>query len=622
MIQLKLRINESNYLLEDIAAVKKYYPNIDDNTFMQLIQLDPTYKDGSNSVGKYGKWILNLFNKGNLSQEDFSDVTPLLNQFSTYRNRVPNKDLNSYKTLDDLESILADVVDDDSMLSDRQKLRFMKNVKAGRVKVSAEDDYDVPFEDDKFIVYVPNTHEASMKLGSGTKWCTAHENPDWYNKYTGNGGKLYIIRDKSSSNLYQYSDSTNDILNAEDDEFNWQSVFKKDKNFMAFMNKISSGFFPKDIPRVRGNTATCQAYDHLSEAQQKKAINIIIPDGTDEIYPSAFKNAHDIESVLIPNGVSVIGANAFSYCWHLGDNDGDGTVIIPSTVRYIGFGAFFACYGIGHISIPNGVESIEENTFSECMSLSEVNIPNSVVRICDSAFSSCYDLKAIMIPDSVAYMGKDVFYECDGLIVYTDNDYVIKYCADNNIQVMPTNKFRNESIVSHNRLRIFEDTCCITSKTSYMDSGLDDNGIYYFGKKPEKPMNWKDYKRKKVKLERIDSTMVKKLRESDEMMTTYLTVDSKSVPDSDGFMTDYTWYARIRCTADEWYKWLKSRSAYNTHTLGDIPDEYIDGYVFVFGDSDLYTPEDGEYDYECDSYEEATEWFEDYRGFEDDEEHY
>ena len=155
-----------------------------------------------------------------------------------------------------------------------------------------------------------------------------------------------------------------------------------------------------------------------------------------------------------------------------------------------------------------------------------------------------------------------------------------------------------------------------------MDSGLDDNGIYYFGKKPEKPMNWKDYKRKKVKLERIDSTMVKKLRESDEMMTTYLTVDSKSVPDSDGFMTDYTWYVRIRCTADEWYRWLKSRSGYNTHSLGDIPDEYIDGYVFVFGDSDLYAPEDGEYDFECESYEEADEWFDDYHGFEDDEEYY
>ena len=80
---LKIYINESNeFLNEDIEAVKKYYPNIDDNTFMQLIQLDPTYR-GNQSLGKYGKWLLNLYNKGNLPEESFADVTPLLNQFTT-----------------------------------------------------------------------------------------------------------------------------------------------------------------------------------------------------------------------------------------------------------------------------------------------------------------------------------------------------------------------------------------------------------------------------------------------------------------------------------------------------------------------------------------------------------
>lgn len=87
---MKLKIFENRYLLEDIAAVKKYYPSIDDATFMQLIALDPTYRDGSNSLGKYGKWILNLYNKGAISEEDFSEISPLLQQFTTYRNRIQN----------------------------------------------------------------------------------------------------------------------------------------------------------------------------------------------------------------------------------------------------------------------------------------------------------------------------------------------------------------------------------------------------------------------------------------------------------------------------------------------------------------------------------------------------
>lgn len=129
---IKLFINENFYLSEALEDIKKYYPNIDDTMFMQLINLDPTYR-GNDSAGKYGKWLLNLYNKGNLSEENFNEVPELLNQFTLYRNRIQNKDLNSYKTLDALSDILATVIDDDSMLTDRQRLRFLKNVKSGKI---------------------------------------------------------------------------------------------------------------------------------------------------------------------------------------------------------------------------------------------------------------------------------------------------------------------------------------------------------------------------------------------------------------------------------------------------------------------------------------------------------
>ena len=68
-------------------------------------------------------------------------------------------------------------------------------------------------------------------------------------------------------------------------------------------------------------------------------------------------------------------------------------------------------------------------------------------------------------------------------------------------------------------------------------------------------------------------------------------VDKKSVHDSDGFLTDYTFYHDI----------LNNR------------------YVMVFGDEDIYKPEDGYFDAEFDTYEEAREWFDNYTGFEDEE---
>lgn len=66
-------------------------------------------------------------------------------------------------------------------------------------------------------------------------------------------------------------------------------------------------------------------------------------------------------------------------------------------------------------------------------------------------------------------------------------------------------------------------------------------------------------------------------------------LDSKLVKDADGFFTDYTLY-------------------HNTVT---------DQYVAVFGDKDIYRPEDGEFDAEFDTAEEAFEWFDSYTGLYD-----
>lgn len=71
----------------------------------------------------------------------------------------------------------------------------------------------------------------------------------------------------------------------------------------------------------------------------------------------------------------------------------------------------------------------------------------------------------------------------------------------------------------------------------------------------------------------------------------YQLVDRKYVDDSDGFQTEYSWYKDS-----------------NGH------------HVFVFGDSDLYRPEDGEFDWEEDNDEVAKEWFDNYKGFEEEDE--
>ena len=74
----------------------------------------------------------------------------------------------------------------------------------------------------------------------------------------------------------------------------------------------------------------------------------------------------------------------------------------------------------------------------------------------------------------------------------------------------------------------------------------------------------------------------------------YTFVDSKVVSDSDGFLTEYTMYY----------------------------DTVEDRYVFVFGDSEIYSPYDENFDWECETKDEAIEWFDSYVGPGEDNDDY
>ena len=92
--------------------------------------------------------------------------------------------------------------------------------------------------------------------------------------------------------------------------------------------------------------------------------------GDEKIYTGAFHSLINVNSIVIPDGVKIIGK-----C------------------------AFYSCYAKS-ITIPNSVVKIEEQAFS-MTGLKNVIIPNSVTDIGEEAFAGCYSLESIHIPASV-----------------------------------------------------------------------------------------------------------------------------------------------------------------------------------------------------------------------------
>ena len=97
------------------------------------------------------------------------------------------KDINSYNidTLGYLTQAL-------SMISSKKEKEREAKKEAERV-----------FEDGDVIGIRAITHNASCYYGSGTRWCTAGQQPDYFNKYT-KDGKLYYFIDKSNRRQKKY----------------------------------------------------------------------------------------------------------------------------------------------------------------------------------------------------------------------------------------------------------------------------------------------------------------------------------------------------------------------------------------------------------------------------------
>ena len=109
------------------------------------------------------------------------------------------------------------------------------------------------------------------------------------------------------------------------------------------------------------------------------------------------KYPKDIESIQFPSSLKRIGWEAFYKFPRLK------RVVFPKGLESIGKEAFKKCDSLTELVFPEGSESlfIGDEAFCACPSLSKVYLPKSIKDVGNSAFSDCLQLKKVEMEKSV-----------------------------------------------------------------------------------------------------------------------------------------------------------------------------------------------------------------------------
>lgn len=136
---------------------------------------------------KYSDFILKQLDPNSQTfEEDVQTAVEIIKDFDKYQSNLEKKDINQYNNLWDLDLLL-------------------EPIKAKEKQRELEKQVDKIYEDDRFLVVMPKTHQASCKYGANTKWCTTSKSDDHFKRYTSGNQALYYIINKNKSTNKDYS---------------------------------------------------------------------------------------------------------------------------------------------------------------------------------------------------------------------------------------------------------------------------------------------------------------------------------------------------------------------------------------------------------------------------------
>ncbi len=120
-----------------------------------------------------------------------------------------------------------------------------------------------------------------------------------------------------------------------------------------------------------------------------------------------------IQTLVVEEGVTTIGAEAFSDCPNLTK------VVLPSSLTTIGNDAFADCTALEEITLPDSVTKLESGIFTRCTSLKKAKLSDSLTKLGEQLFYGCTSLTEVSLPTGLRVLSNQLFYGCTSLTQLT-----------------------------------------------------------------------------------------------------------------------------------------------------------------------------------------------------------
>ncbi|MBO7499600.1 MAG: leucine-rich repeat domain-containing protein [Bacteroidaceae bacterium] len=262
--------------------------------------------------------------------------------------------------------------------------------------------------------------------------------------------------------------------------------------------------------------------------------DLVLPDSVEhggvryavtEVSEEAFQSHLEIETITVPDGITIIGNKAFSLVPNViyhgiatgspwGANTVNGyeedslfysdnskthltasrhitSAVVPVTVRVIGTRAFYYKSSLTSVTLPEGLDTIGNQAFGVCDGLEGITIPSTVKHIGKSAFYSAFRPTAtVTIDDAAATIGNGAFYysnmkkiELGNRVTFIDNGafnsctHLDSIIVPNSVQYIGRMAFCYNYSGSIKKIRLPEGIDTIRYQTFFGCTGLEEVNI-------------------------------------------------------------------------------------------------------------------------------------------------